>query len=93
VLAADSNRQIEHMEIDRGVAQQMSEVPESFSIFQTKGSPTVAYGPVLALFAERPRLRNTETRPRVAGSSRARSSAPRFTCHPNFSRPMRPNFW
>jgi hypothetical protein len=32
-LACDSSRQIEHMEFNARMAQQMREVPESFSVF------------------------------------------------------------
>src|SRR5260370_6882145 len=74
------------------MTQQMSEVPESLGVLQTKGVPTVADGPVLALFAEDSLLCRTHARLRIGGAGRARSSATRLRCHLNFYCPLGPLF-
>src|SRR5712671_4163840 len=85
VLACNSTDQVEHMEFDPRMTQQMGEVSEPFGVFQTKGIPGVADGPVLALFAENARLRGTDVRRRVVGTRRSNSSAPGIRCHLNFT--------
>src|SRR5271170_3309035 len=82
-LPRDSTGQIEHMKFDRGVTQQMREIPESLGVLEAKGFSAVADGPVLALFVEDPFLRRTDAGHRIAGSSRARSRARRVRCHLN----------
>ena len=67
----------------RRMAQQMGEVAESSRALETEGFPAVADGPILALFAEQPPARGADARPRVTGTSRARSSAPSLKCHLN----------
>ena len=55
-IARNSADQIQHVEFDRGMAQQMRQVAEPLGVLQTRGFPAVADGPVLALFAEYPAL-------------------------------------
>ena len=52
VLACNSADQIEHVELNCGMTQKMSEVPESFRVLQTEGFSAVTDGLVPALFAE-----------------------------------------
>src|SRR5712692_8914310 len=62
------------------MTQQVGEVTEPFTVLQTKRYSAVAYGPVLALFAEHSFLHDTDARPRIY-TSEARSSAARLTWH------------
>src|SRR5260370_42276098 len=73
--------QIGQVECVRGMRQEMGSVPEPPRVFKIKGVPAVAYGPVLALFAEDPFLRRTNAQDRLA-----RSSAMSIRCHLNFLR-------
>src|SRR5712664_2932430 len=59
----------------------MGKVPEPFTVLQTKRFSAVAYGPVLALFADHSFLYGTDARRRLADTSRAGSSASRLTWH------------
>src|SRR5712691_6203834 len=62
------------------MTQQVGEVTEPFTVLQTKRYSAVAYGPVLALFAEHSFLHDTDAWPRIY-TSQARSSAARLTWH------------
>ena len=75
------------------MTQQMGEVPESLVSFRRKAFPVVADGPVLALFAEHPFLRKTDARRRVAGASRAESSAPASQLASESLQALLAHFW
>jgi hypothetical protein len=53
-LAADSTRQVKHVEFSSRMAQQMGEIGKPLGVLEAKGFPSVPNGPVLALFPENP---------------------------------------
>src|ERR1700735_3922576 len=74
------------------MTDEVSEIADSLAVFQPKGFPVVADGPILAVSGEDSFfLRGTGAQSWVT-TGRATSSAPRLTCHLNFSRPLGLNF-
>ncbi len=94
VTAGDSSDEIEHVELHRGIPQQMGDISESASVLQTKRFPGVANGPILGFFPEDsflwrgPLFHGTDARYRVASTGRSTSSATCLRCHLKFSRPL-----
>jgi hypothetical protein len=55
-LARKSADKVQHVKLDRRMAEKMGEVPESLTVLEAKPAPVATYSPELTLFAEQPAL-------------------------------------